>query len=234
MEENTNKNPGNGQKQIAGAIIIVGVLIAGAIFFRGESPANNNLAQERENLPAGEIRPIGPDEHIFGNQKAEIVIVEYSDTECPFCKRFHDTMHQVIDSTDGNVAWVYRHFPIAQLHPEAFKQSLATECAWEQGGNETFWTYIDELYRRTPSNNGLQASELSKIATDIGLNLAQFDECLTSEKYADKVRADMEDGNKMGISGTPSSIILKKGEIVDVIPGAQPYEAVMEKINNLL
>lgn len=105
------------------------------------------------------IRPVDPTEHILGNMSGDIVIVEYSDLECPFCKNFHGTMHQVID-TDPNVAWVYRHYPIPQLHQKAFKEAVATECAWAQGGNDAFWKYTDMIYKITPSNDGLEVAEL--------------------------------------------------------------------------
>ncbi|OGI95322.1 hypothetical protein A2917_02025 [Candidatus Nomurabacteria bacterium RIFCSPLOWO2_01_FULL_42_17] len=107
-----------------------------------------------------QIRPITSDDHILGNANARIVIVEYSDLECPFCKVFHNTMHQVVEKSGGNVAWVYRHYPIPQLHSKAFHEAEATECAWEQKGNDGFWKYIDKLFEITPSNNGLPVERL--------------------------------------------------------------------------
>ena len=109
---------------------------------------------------ATQMRPISPDDHILGNVNAKIIIVEYSDLECPFCKMFHNTMHQVVEKSNGNVAWVYRHYPILQLHPKAFHEAEATECAWEQGGNSAFWKYTDKLFEITPSNNGLDETQL--------------------------------------------------------------------------
>jgi len=109
---------------------------------------------------AKQLRPVSPDDHIVGNINAKIIIVEYSDLECPFCKVFHTTMRQVMEKGNGDVAWVYRHYPIPQLHPKAFHEAEATECAWEQGGNEAFWKYTNRLFEITPSNNGLDESEL--------------------------------------------------------------------------
>lgn len=117
------------------------------------------LENEQEPLEVG-LRPISENDHILGNIDAKIIIVEYSDLECPFCKVFHNTMHQVVKKYSGEVAWVYRHFPISGLHPKAFREAEATECAWEQGGNEMFWKYMDKLFEVTPSNNGLEESLL--------------------------------------------------------------------------
>lgn len=217
----------NDTKQIAGAIIIAGVLIAGAVLLRGATIPPGNGAE----VP--QVRKVSQDEHIIGNPKAKIVVVEYSDLECPYCQVFHNTMHQVVENSEGEIAWVFRHYPIAELHPKAFKEAEASECAWEQGGNDAFWKYADKVFEITPSNNKLEESELPKIAEYIGLNVATFNECLASGKFAEKVQADIDDGTKAGVRGTPSSVILKKGKTVDVIPGALPYESVMEKINKL-
>ncbi len=118
-----------------------------------------SLALTSNTKLALEMKPISKDDHIIGNPNAKIIIVEYSDLECPFCKRFHETMHQVIDG-NSDVAWVYRHYPIPQLHPQAFHQAEATECAWEQGGNVAFWKYTDMLYKITPSSGNLEDREL--------------------------------------------------------------------------
>lgn len=91
------------------------------------------------------LRPVSADDHILGNPSAKIVIVEYSDLDCPFCKSFHNTMHQIIKE-DGDVAWVYRHYPIPQLHPNAPKKAEETECAYDQKGNEGFWKYADKIF----------------------------------------------------------------------------------------
>lgn len=220
------------QSQIAGAIIIAGLIIAGAILIKGrQTTAPSNVDQK---AIAVKIKPVGADEHILGNSNAKVTVVEYSDSECPFCKVFHNTMQQVMTKTSGKVSWVYRHYPIAQLHPKAFHESVAMECAWEQGGNDTFWKYADELFVRTTSNNRLDVAELPKIAKDIGINVDAFNTCLSTEKYSDKVKADMADGETVGVNGTPSSFILKNGKVVDTIEGAQPLEVVMQKIETAL
>jgi len=100
---------------------------------------------------------------------APVKIVEFSDTECPFCKRFHTTMQQVVKDSNGQVAWVYRHFPLDQLHSKARKEAEATECAAELGGNEKFWAYLNRLMEVTPANDGLDLAELPVIAAYVGL-----------------------------------------------------------------
>ncbi len=224
-------------QQIISAIIVIGFFIVGAILLKGSTPPNiaeGSPADNSNQLAKLPVRPVDASEHILGNPEAEVFIVEYSDTECPYCKVFHGTVHNIISDESEKVAWVYRHYPIPQLHPKATHEAVATECAWEQGGNEAFWQYTDQVYIRTNSNNSLEVSELPKIAGDLGLNVAQFNACLSSEKYADKVQADIDNGEKLGIRGTPTSFIVKNGKVVDIIEGAQPEEVVSQKIQQAL
>ena len=138
------------------AIVIAGILVAGAIFLKGNSsedvrtpPAPKVAMPPLPSLDTITLKPIDEKrDHIRGNPNADIVFVEFSDTECPFCKRFHATMQQILAEfgKSGKVAWVYRQFPIVQLHSKAPKESEALECAAELGGNIKFWEYIDRVF----------------------------------------------------------------------------------------
>lgn len=224
------------QKQIVGAIIIAGIIIAGAILLKGSKPLvenENKPSEDNAQNTTAQVGPISSSDHIIGNMNAKIVIVEYSDLECPFCKAFHPTMQKVVRDNNGNVAWVYRHYPIPQLHPKAFHEAEATECAWQQGGNNAFWKYVDRVFEITPSNNGLDAAELPKIAQYVGLNATSFSVCLNSGKFKNKIEANIDDGVKAGVNGTPSSFILVNGKVIDTIPGAQSYEAVTQRLSQI-
>ncbi|MFQ5661766.1 MAG: DsbA family protein [Candidatus Paceibacteria bacterium] len=225
---------------IPASIIIAAIVIAGALFVvnKGDSPKvadNNDGGTGQEANVGGSMKPISEDDHILGNPNADIIIVEYSDTECPFCKRFHDTMHQVIDEygKDGKVAWVYRHFPLAQLHPKAVKEAEATECAFDQGGNTAFWAYTDRLYEVTPSNNGLDMDQLPEIAGDVGLDVEEFERCLDDGDNKKKVADALADAFAAGGRGTPHNIMLVGDERI-AIPGAQPFSAMKAAIDAVL
>ena len=224
----------NNQKLIAGAILIAGILVAGSVLLRGtKAPTNALLA----NAPTADnnynIKPVSLDDHIIGKIDAEIIIVEYSDFECPFCKNFHETMHKVVNNSAGKVAWVYRHYPIPQLHSKAFQEAEATECASEQGGNEAFWKYADRIFEITPSNNGLEMTELPKIAREIGLNVESFNVCLENGKYKNLINESVKESELAGVNATPSSFILQKGSVIGVIPGAEPYETLMQRLSEI-
>lgn len=222
------------------AVIIAGALIAGAIYLNGSRAENGTLANNPQPQaaaqPSGDLEamnPITSKDHIRGNPDAPVKIVEYSDTECPFCKRFHPTMQQVMDDygDSGQVAWVYRHFPLDSLHKKARKEAEATECAADQGGNDKFWSYLDRLMEVTPANDGLDPAELPKIAQYVGLDVAKFNECLASGRFADKVEEDTQNAMATGGNGTPWSIVVGKDGKKYPLSGAQPYASVKQLID---
>ena len=225
------------------AIIIAGALVAGALYFNkgnGGSGNPNNLAVKDNNAvettKENNVKAVSSADHIRGNPNAKVKVIEFSDPECPFCKRFHKTMNQIIDEygKSGQVAWVYRHFPLDAIHSKARKESEALECANEQGGSAKFWAYLDRLFEVTPSNDGLDLAELPKIAEYSGLDKTRFNQCLESGKYAKRVADDLADGLKSGAQGTPYNVVVAANGKKFIINGAQPYESVKAVINQAL
>jgi protein-disulfide isomerase len=223
------------------AIVIAGALITWGIMSSDGSttdPTNTNTEQEIS------YRPITGEDHILGNPNADIVLIEYSDLECPYCKTFYFTTKALMEEygKDGQLAIVFRNFPLDQLHTKARKEAIATECAAELGGNAVYWDYMDKLFEITPSNNGLDLAELPNIAKSLGLDVSAFNTCLNDPKIAEKIEADFQDGLKAGVlgtaadpGGTPYSLLVrsKDGEIKQV-KGAQYYETVKGMIDELL
>lgn len=156
------------------------------------------------------LPPVKDNEHIRGNKKASVTLVEYSDTECPFCKKYHETVNQVLaqDKYKDTVRLVYRHYPLRGLHQKAAREAEATECAAELGGNDAFWKYLDQIFARTQSNDSLDTAQLPQIAQDIKLNRKKFEECLNSGKKAAVVAEHEASGNAAGVQGTPHSIVI--------------------------
>jgi protein-disulfide isomerase len=218
------------------AIVLAGIIIAGAMYFSDGKKEAVPVVTEKVVSGVDQVRPVTASDHIRGNPNAPLVIVEYSDTECPFCSRFHSTMKQVMDTygKTGQVAWVYRHFPIDQLHSKARKEAVALECAGELGGNDKFWAYTDRLYEITPANNGLDLAELPKIAEYIGLDVSKFNTCLASGKYDAKIQADADNAKLTGAEGTPWSVIIVKDGNNEALNGAYPYANLKQIIDTLL
>lgn len=222
------------------AIIIAGALIAGAVYMRPGN-VNNESAQGSQQQPQQQtgdleqMKAITADDHIRGNPNAPVKIVEYSDFECPFCKQFHNTMKQVMDEygKSGKVAWIYRQFPLDQLHPvKARKEAVATECANELGGNDKFWEYADRFFELTPSNNQTNIDTvLPQIAKEIGLDEAKFAECLASGRYDAHIEEEVKNGFATGGTGTPWSVVVASNGQKLPLSGAQPYATVKQLID---
>ncbi|HCI03682.1 MAG: DsbA family protein [Candidatus Peribacteraceae bacterium] len=176
-----------------------------------------------------DLPPVGDNDYVQGNPDAKITIIEYSDFECPFCKKNHGTMVKLMEEYGDKINWVYRHYPLS-FHPNAQKAAEAAECAGELGGNDGFWAMGDMIFEKGSDN-----TELESYATEIGLNAAKFTKCLDSDKYADKVAAHMEGGTKAGVRGTPGNIVInnKKGE-AELISGAQPFDNFKKVIDDML
>lgn len=219
------------------SIILAGIFIGGGIYFssgRTTLPASTQASNVIETIT---VNPVTASDHILGNPNAQVTIIEFADTECPYCKVFQDTMHRIIDDygKTGQVDWVYRHFPIAALHSRAPKEAEATECVNELGGSSKFWAYLDSIFATTNSNNTLDPSELPTLAQAQNIDVSKFNTCLSSGKYETLVTEDSQDATRAGAQGTPYSVLInnKTGEKV-AIDGAQSYDVLKSVIDAAL
>ncbi|XKT74797.1 MAG: DsbA family protein [Patescibacteria group bacterium UBA2163] len=224
------------------AIVIAGVLVAAALFFSGGQSAaptagNQQVDQQPQQQTGStdQVSPVTSEDHIRGNPDAPVKIVEYSDFECPFCKRFHETMNQVMDEygASGEVAWIYRHFPLEQLHPvKAVREAVVSECVAELGGNDAFWKFTDRFFELTPSNNQTNLETvLPQIIGELGLSQSAVDECVASGRYDQHVQDDFTNAVATGGQGTPWSIIVTQNGDTFPLSGAQPYSAIKQLID---
>jgi len=223
MSENTNT-----YKDLftPAAILVAGGMISLSILSGGGLPTVSS-----EGLPAQVGEPtkssdntgggapvVTKDDYIRGNPSAPITIVEYSDFECPFCQRFHPTIKQVLKEYGDQVRWVYRHFPLTQIHPNAQSSAEASECVGEQKGSDGFWQFADAMFANQAR---LGTAFYREVAGQIGVNLAQYDTCVSSRKYEEKVASQQAEGVRLGVTGTPGSFVNNTP-----VRGALPYESV--------
>jgi protein-disulfide isomerase len=163
------------------------------------------------------------DDPVLGPDDAPITIIEFSDYECPFCKRWHDdSFERLIQTFPDEVRFVYRDFPLTNIHPNAAPAAEAANCAHEQG---RFWDFHRKLFSTTLLNNQVYLS----YAEELGLDQAAFEECVSSRRYQDEVIADLEWAVNLGISSTPTFFINGIA-----IVGAQPFEVFYEVITKEL
>lgn len=228
---------------LAVSIIVTGALISGAIVYSSnntttpkvDSENANAMQNERPTPSIDNVRPVSAaTDHILGNPDAPIKIVEYSDTECSFCKQFHFVLHQIVTDYDGQVAWVYRSFPLHQIHPKAIPEAEAMECAAELGGNDSFWKYLDRIFEITPSNNNLDLALLPDIAEYVGLDRSAFQTCFDERRHAQRVGDDYNNAVDSDGRATPYSIIITKDGKKSSLKGSLPYSSVKSVLDSLL
>jgi protein-disulfide isomerase len=182
----------------------------------------------------GKVKPVSSEDSVRGNKKAKVALIEYSDMECPFSKRFHSTVQQAFDEYKDKVAFVYRHFPLS-FHANAAKEAEATECAGSLGGEKKFFEYGDKIFERTTSNGtGFALDQLVPLAKELGLNEGKFKECLDGGKFAQKVQNDLNEGQTAGVDGTPGSIALAQNGKNVMISGAVSYTEIKAAIDKML
>lgn len=173
---------------------------------------------------------------VHGNNQAKIYLVEFSDYECPFSARFHPTAKEVTDTSNGKVAWVWKYFPLTQIHPNARPSAIAAECVNKLGGADKFWKFSDILIaNQTKLSENLYKTEAAKL----GINSYNFSTCLKDSSVAAEVDRNTKEGEELGVSGTPSTFVVKnengKLTVLENINGALPkssVDAIIAKYSN--
>jgi protein-disulfide isomerase len=238
---------------VVSSILLSGMMIAAAILYNGvqsrafENQDDNVVKQDIENDPV-DARDINVDlsadtPYLGSKSKAKIAIIEFSDFECPFCKKFHDEarkeiIKQYVDTDKAILAW--KDYPLDFHDPLATKQAIAAQCVYDQKGNKDYFEYVDLIFANTKSGgDGMKESKLNELAIEIkDLDQEQFDSCLKEEKTLDKVKADMDFANKNGVNGTPGFLIgkLEDGKLTQGIriAGALPIATFNQYLDELL
>ncbi len=202
---------------VPGSIIIAGAIIAIAIIWT-KQPVKTSL----DRAITVNVQTITSSDHVLGNPNAPIKIIGYSDPSCPYCKIFNPTMIDIMKEygPSGDVAWVYRHFPLNKpdangnvLHANAGNESQALECVASLGGNDKFWAYEKLFYETTPSvtgstPEGLDQTQLPVMAKNVGIDVTNFKDCLSSGKFSQTVDKQYLSGINAGVTGTPTSFIM--------------------------
>ncbi len=210
------------------AIVIGGLIVAGAVYFSSSSHLFQTSQSEGD---PSLIRPVSAADHILGNPTAPIKIVTYSDFDCDYCKEFHGVMQRIIADrgADGKVAWVMREFPLTEIHTNALTHAEAAECVAKTAGNNAFFLFTEKLFANQPANPNMYGS----YAADAGAPSAAFSDCYTKAAATvdPTIMTDRKNALDMGAKGTPFSIMLVNGKAPIVMDGGYTYDAVMYLID---
>ena len=185
-------------------------------------------------------RAIDDTDLVTGNVKSKVFLVEYSDTECPFCAQLHPTIKKIQDEYASKIGFVYRYFPLTQIHPHSFEESRAVYCVGKNLGAAKRESYINSMfeYKLSKKNMVLPDGGKEGMAREQGVDVAAFNACMQAQESSDAVNASIQDGIAAGVQGTPASFVLIKGkkgyEVVSLVDGARPYEYFKAVIDDAL
>lgn len=193
----------------------------------------NSNFENSGKLTSDEIKSLLSDVYISWDENSKLVWIEYSDVECPYCKKFHQqgTVKQALEKYKWEISYTFKHFPLS-FHKNAFSWSLLLECVGEMGGKDKFFTFMDQAYASEASDQ----DTLLWFASELWLDKEKLSECVASQKYKEKINANQSEGQtKFGINWTPGNLLLNK-ETWDwvVVSWAQPLENFESAISYLL
>lgn len=189
-------------------------------------PTQGKLSDEQ----AAKVPPVTDKDHIRGGANPKVYLVEYSDFQCPFCEQFHPSTLQALDEYGDDIAVVYRHFPLRQIHPQAEPAAQASECVASIGGESAFWQFADYLFE----NQQTALTDLPASAAAVGVNSSAVETCLNDEKFADVVEEQYQGGITAGITGTPGSFVMTSDGQAWLIPGAVSFDSLKATIDEAL
>lgn len=236
----TKKVKNNNLGIITGAIILAAAIIYSFAGNKYSQNANfvdpDTVFVDPDTIFSG--RELKQEEFMIGNKNRKVVLVEYSDLECPFCKKFHvETMEKIYSKYKDSIGIAYRHFPLS-IHKKAPKESEATLCVRSIGGNDTYKAYITKIFETTNGNDSLEFSSLEQIAKDLGVDRNKWNTCMASSTYTAAVQEDLTDGLEVGVQGTPNTFVLinegREYKILTVINGARDEKYVSNVIDQAL
>jgi len=183
------------------------VLVVALMIFAGV--ASSGKSSTKTAFTGGQTTPITASDHIKGNPSATVSVVEYGDFQCPACAQYEPVIQQLISEYGDRIAFVFRHFPLYQAHPNAEIASHAAEAAALQG---KFWEMHDLLYAKqsewsTASMRSIVRDHFSVYASSLGMDVAKFESDIRSEAVVQKVNADAASGNAARVNHTPTFFI---------------------------
>lgn len=215
------------------AILIAGIIIAGAILFtnRAPQPTTAAVGNAAPTVSGDSIRKPSASDHIIGSPDAPIVLVEYSDFQCPYCQVIYPTLKRIVSESKGTIALVYRQFPLTSIHPQANPAANASECIAAQLGNDGFWKYTDTVFSNQAQ---LSAAYSAQLAKQLGADMTKYNQCIANSTYQKNIDADSKEIQSVGGTGTPYIVVLNtKTNKTAIIPGALPYDQAMSVIKSV-
>jgi protein-disulfide isomerase len=203
----------NKSKSLILASVLLGLCLVVAVVYKtnAEALSANQVTIER----AESVH-----RHVYGDPSAAVKVVEFSDYQCPFCADLHPELKRLVDESDGQISWEYRHLPLAS-HPLARPAAVMLECVARELGNEAFWAFTTEIFQNQDS---ISAPYLYDEAKKRGLTEAALTACENDQTIQGVIDIDQATAEFLGASGTPFSVIIYPDQTYKTVTGANPYE----------
>lgn len=175
----------------------------------------------------------GTDKRLYGNPGSRITLREFSDLECPWCKKMHGDLKTVVDGSKGVISWEFLHFPLGMHNPVAANEAMAVECVADQYDNRTAWAFMDKVYEQTRSNG--KGADVAEVARTLGLNGQLLGNCVATAPHRAVIEQSYSSGQQKGISSTPAFEILdnQTGRTA-IIKGYKTPEQMLQAIQSFL
>lgn len=209
-----------------GLVIVLGIIFNGKISLglgktntvAAAAPTPTPTNPNDNQPPAQPVKAVDEKtDHILGAKSAKVTLIEYSDFQCPFCKKHEPTIKALLQLYPKDVRVIYRNYPLRSIHPDAAKAAEGAECAAKLGGNDMYWKMHGKIFEN--QENGIGIAALVAMAKSVGLNEAKFKSCLDNGETAARVQDDENSGNDAGVQGTPATFVNGK-----LVSGAVPLE----------
>lgn len=219
------------------SILIAGVIIAGAVVFVNLKPPTTGAdARTVTDTPTDVSVPLPTEkDHIIGSPTAPIVLIEYSDFQCPYCEMIYPSLKKIVSESNGEIAWVLRNYPLVQIHPQAIPAASAAECVASLAGEGAFWKFAEATFT---NQDKLGAIYYESLATSLGANKAEYLSCIKDMRFISRIEAEAADAQVNGGTGTPYTVVLntktgKQFPVSGALPEAQ-LRAVINKAKSSL
>jgi protein-disulfide isomerase len=212
------------------AVVAAGIIIAGAILYSNAHPSGAAADVAAQNLPVNvNVTAPSAQDHIIGSPTAKVVLIEYSDFQCPYCALVYPTIKSIVAASNGQIAWVMRDFPLKSIHPEANGAANAAECIAAQLGNTGWWEYADAVFN---NQDKLNAAYSAQLAQQFGADMTKYNACVSAGTYQSKIDAEEAEAENNGGQGTPYTIVYGDGKQVPIsgaVPASQ-FTSVIQSI----
>lgn len=222
------------------AILIGAAIIAGSLILHGVLASKGGSSSNLALLESFGGRAPGTNDYIYGKKNSKVYLIEYSDTECPYCMAFHNAVTQIQQKYGDKIGFIYRHFPLTSIHPDAMPEAIKMTCVGKLKGDTAYYDFMTTLfdYKIAKKVNKIDETFVSEFLSKNSIDKAAFDACIQDPATKATIEESIADGAQAGVNGTPTSyVVIKDGDSYQVLKrfeGAAQFNLIAPLIEKAL